>query len=182
MDQRPLITDQSRFNDLFREHYAPLVNRVYRVVREQSKSEDIVQDLFIDLWKKKDTIINVESVGAYLNKAALFKTYDFLRKEKTKQHASSEEYNIDTPSPTASPEEQMISSEKIETIKQAIDQLPDKGRTIFYMSRQNGLSYREIAETLKISQKTVEYHMIQNLKFLRKAIYFGLLMSFLQLF
>lgn len=182
MDQRPLITDQSRFNALFRAHYAPLVNRVYRIVRDQNTSEDIVQDLFIDIWKKKDTIHNVDSPVAYLNKAALFKTYDYLRKEKTGRHAAQEELDHNMPSNLASPEDQMISDEKIQKIKTAIDKLPEKGRAIFYMSRRSGLSYKEIAETLQISQKTVEYHMIQNLKSLRKSMLYGLLFLISNLF
>jgi len=182
MDRRPLITDQSRFNDLFRAHYARLVNRVFRIVREQSISEDIVQNLFIDIWKKKDSIHNIDALGAYLNKAALFKTYDYLRKEKLNKQSSQEELDLNMPSPLATPEDQMISNEKVRKIKSTIDQLPDKGRAIFYMSRRDGLSYKEIAETLEISQKTVEYHMIQNLKLLRKALFCGLLLLISNLF
>lgn len=140
-------------------------------MRDQNRSEDVVQDLFVDLWNKRQQLGHVESMPAYLKRSTQFKCFDQLRKDKRNPISESEfPANIKS-SNTLSIEEEMISKEKINQINQVINTLPDKGRAVFLMSRSDGMSYKEIAETLDVSLKTVEYHMMQNLKFLRKALF-----------
>lgn len=163
--------NKSAFDQLFRDNYSDLVHYAHRFMRDQNRSEDVVQDLFVDLWNKRQQLSHVESMPAYLRRSTQFKCFDQLRKDK-RNPVSEFEFPKDLKSSDdLSIEEEMISKEKITHIRKVIDTLPDKGRSVFLMSRSDGMSYKEIAETLDVSLKTVEYHMMQNLKFLRKALF-----------
>lgn len=162
--------DRILFNQIFREHYSPCVYTAYAILKDQQTSEDLVQELFIDLWKKRDQLFAVETLQAYLKRAIQYKCFDVIRKKK-KNPTHSDNFDLPPATLTDSPEDDLLSKERLQYIRQCIDKLPEKGRAIFLMSRQDKMSYQEIAETLKISTKTVEYHMMQNLKTLRKAIF-----------
>lgn len=163
--------NKSAFDRLFRDHYSDLVHYAHRIMRDQNRSEDVVQDLFVDIWNKRQNLTHVESIPAYLKRSTQFKCYDQLRKDKRSPISDSEiQLNV-KPSDSLSIEEEIISQEKVKHINQVINTLPNKGRAVFLMSRFDGMSYREIAETLDVSMKTVEYHMMQNLKYLRNALF-----------
>jgi len=140
-------------------------------MRDQSRSEDVVQDLFVDIWNKRQQLTHVDSIAAYLRRSTQYKCYDQLRKDKRNPEYKSElPQNLETTG-SLSIEEQIISDEKLNHINNVINTLPEKGRAVFLMSRIDGLTYKEIAETLNVSLKTVEYHMMQNLKYLRNALF-----------
>lgn len=172
------ILTKPAFDELFRDHYSDLVHYAYRIFRDQSRSEDVVQDLFLDLWKKKAQLTGINSYSAYLKRATQNKCYDQLRKDKRRPILESED-RIDTNQKVSlSIEDELISEEKVQHIKNVVNSLPDKGRTVFMMSRFEGMSYKDIAESLEVSTKTVEYHMMQNLKFLRQALFFFVMWMF----
>lgn len=171
--------DKTAFDQLFRDHYSGLVHYAYNIFKDQSRSEDVVQDLFLDLWRKRSNLTEVQSYSAYLKKATQNKCYDQLRKDKRRPIHEPEEYLDASAKTTLSIEDEMISQEKVEHIKQVIHRLPEKGRTVFMMSRSDGMSYKEIAETLDVSTKTVEYHMMQSLKFLRASLFCMMIFIFL---
>lgn len=159
------------FDQLFRDQYSSLVYTAFTILGDQSESEDVVQDLFVDLWKKDQTLHDVTSINAYLKKSTQNKCFDYLRKQKRiERNKSIVQQNVSVIH-TISAEDDYISNEKVQHIKSVVHQLPEKGRAIFMMSRYDEMTYKEISEVLQISLKTVEYHMSQNLKFLREAIF-----------
>lgn len=162
---------KAAFDQLFRDQYSTLVYTAYNILGNQSESEDVVQDLFVDLWRKEQTLDDVTSITAYLKKSTQYKCFDYLRKVKRLDKNKSTIQQSEQIIHTISPEDDYISNEKVQQINAVINQLPDKGKAIFKMSRFDGMTYKEISETLEISLKTVEYHMSQNLKFLRQAIF-----------
>lgn len=166
---------KAAFDKLFRDQYSTMVHTAYNILGNQSESEDVVQDLFVDLWKKEQSFDNITSVKAYLKKSTQYKCFDHLRKVKRLDNNKSKINPGKEIIHTISPEDDYISNEKVEHINAVINQLPDKGKAIFKMSRFDGMTYKEISDTLQISLKTVEYHMSQNLKFLRQAIFCWLL-------
>ncbi len=171
--------NKAAFDQLFRDHYSDLVHRAYHIFTDQSRAEDVVQDLFLDLWKKKDRLPEIDSYSAYLRRAVQNKCFDQLRKDKRKPTLQSDIHLDTINKPSLSIEEEIISQEKVSHIKQVVRTLPEKGRTIFMMSRAEGMSYKEIAETLDLSTKTVEYHMMQSLKFLRASLFCMIFLIFL---
>lgn len=167
----PTGNKKAIFDQLFRDQYASLVYTAFNILGDQSESEDVVQDLFVDLWRKEQTLDDVTSITAYLRKSTQYKCFDYLRKQKRIERNKSIVQQNAPRIHTISAEDDYISNEKVQHINTVVNQLPEKGRAIFMMSRNDEMTYKEISETLQISLKTVEYHMSQNLKFLRQAIF-----------
>jgi len=149
---------------LFRQYYSYVVKMVYRVVPQAMVAEDLAQDIFFEMWRRKDQL-NVTSIRAYLRRAALNRTLNYLRDRKIKWEDDKELPGLqseDTPTLQT-----METAELEQRIEQAIDQLPERCRLVFVLSRFDELSYQEIADQLGISVKTVENQISKALKYLR---------------
>jgi len=135
----------------------------------QQTAENIVQNVFVFLWEKHQTLQIHTSISSYLYTLVKNKCIDYLRHQKTAQEYRAEQAlklsaleQLDTG---------LISGENIEqTVQQAIDKLPSRCREVFILSRVEGKKYREIAEILGISLNTVENQMGIALKKLRKDL------------
>lgn len=165
-----LQTDSENAIELiFNEHYAYLCRVCNNMIRDGEQSEDIVQEVFHDFWKKRNSIDINTSVRAYLKRAVVNKTLNYIRDKKFKyQEEVDDHQDIFSSQPTIL--EQMDLEVLEEKIGNAIDALPERCRIIFTMSRFEEMSYKEIAGNLDISIKTVENQISKALRLLRKAI------------
>lgn len=133
-------------------------------------AEEVVQDVFIKIWQKRHTLIDVENLKWYLYVSTRNMSIRYIRKfpklEKVSlEEASTQPFQID-----ATPEDLMVTAEVIKKINEAINDLPPRCRLIFKMVKDDGLKYREVAELLDISMKTVENQVGIALKKLHLAI------------
>lgn len=159
------LGDKSVLKDIFQHHYSPVCTAMYRYIADRSLVEDLAQNVFIRLWEKRETINITSSLGAYLRRMAINEALGHLRKNKNIQI---EEITPTTPQKsTETTETEYLHTELQEQITEAINGLPTKCRAIFQLSRFEGLTYREIAEKLEISVKTVENQMGKALRVLR---------------
>ncbi len=166
---RLLQTDTSRAIDLlFRLHYAYLCQSVYRILPNATIAEDLVQDVFYELWKKKDNIHINTSIRAYLRRAARNKTLNHIRDQK--MQFEDEENSPELESNTISSYEKLETQELQRYITKAIDELPERCRLVFSLSRYEDMTYNQIATSLDISVKTVENQISKALKLLRIAV------------
>ncbi|KAA3638420.1 MAG: RNA polymerase sigma-70 factor [Bacteroidetes bacterium] len=166
-----LRTDDERAVEfLFREHYDYLCGAVYRVLPRAEAVEDLVQEVFFELWRKRHKLQINTSFRAYLRKAAVNKTLNYIRDQRIK--------TIDVekaPEPSSrhtEVTEALEGKELQQKIDDAIDELPERCRMVFVLSRFEEKSYKEIAEELDISVKTVENQISKALKHLRQALNF----------
>jgi RNA polymerase sigma-70 factor, ECF subfamily len=155
--------DDKNFELIFRENYAILCRFCIRFVRIPEIAEEIVQDQFITLWEKRDMIEIHTSLKAYLYKSVKNKSIDYL-KSKMAKHKLTETSSFSDISDYNSPYQILESNETINTIEQAIQQLPEKCYAVFSLSRFAGMSNKEVAEELNISIKTVENQITIALK------------------
>ncbi|MCB0652574.1 MAG: RNA polymerase sigma-70 factor [Saprospiraceae bacterium] len=153
---------------LFREHYDSLCRAVYRVLPKAEVVEDLVQDVFFELWRKHESLQINTSIKAYLRRAAVNKTLNYIRDQRLK--TVDVEKSPDLHSKFTEAPENLEASEMQERIDLAIDELPEKCRMVFVLSRFEEKSYKEIAEDLDISVKTVENQISKALKILRTAL------------
>ncbi len=156
--------DINAFESLFKEHYQALCRYAFQYVRTKEVSEEIIQDLFFHLWKNKKELNIHTSLKAYLYKATYFNSLAYLRNEKIRRSFADNARKEDDAIFQDSTLEQKEINKIIDI---TLDKLPEKGRLIFTMSRFEGLKYREIAERLSISVKTVEANMGKALKIFR---------------
>jgi len=170
--------DEYAYRDLFKEYYQPLLKYARRYVPDEQSAEDIVEDVFLNIWNKRTQLNITVSVKAYLFQMVRNHSLNYLKAKKLKP---ADEFLLDiTLQSSVSTDDELNVNELTEHIKKAIAELPNRSRSVFTMHRYDDLKYSEIAEALKISEGTVETHMVRALKFLRKRLSF--LLSILNIF
>ncbi|MGS2762641.1 RNA polymerase sigma factor [Sinomicrobium sp. M5D2P9] len=171
--QKPHITisslkDKATFEKVFKLHYSWLCNYVAKLSGDADLAEDIVQEVFIRLWESRNDIDVHTSVKHYLFKACHREFLQHIRREK-KENNLLDALKWETLHELHAEGTNNISV-KIQAVHQAIEQLPPKCREAFLLSRYNQLKYKEIAEEMGISIKTVEIHISKALTLLRQHI------------
>ncbi|UOG75496.1 RNA polymerase sigma-70 factor [Hymenobacter tibetensis] len=152
---------------LFRAYYRPLGNAVFRVVQDRTVAEDLVQDVLLNVWKNRDTLCITTTYKSYLFRAALNGAFRYT--ERQKRQVAWEDAAI-VEAGTNSIAEQLDGQEAEEAVATALAALPPQCRAVFLLSRQEGLSYQQIADTLEVAPKTVENQMGKALRLLRQHL------------
>lgn len=164
-----LATDEESAIDLvFRKYYSFLCRSVYRIINDTQITEDLAQEVFYELWRKRAQLNITTSLSAYLKRAARNKALNYIRDQKIDFRNAPEKENLR--STAASIIQELAADNLKQEIDQAIDSLPEKCRLVFVLSRFEEMSYQQIADHLDISIKTVENQISKALKNLRKAL------------
>lgn len=160
-----LSMNQDDFKNLFYSFYSPLCNYALKIIGNKETAEDIVQNLFLQLYER-NSLSNVEVPERYLVRCTKYKCLDYLRKKKINH-----EIDISLIPETTSSDISDLSEEDIEPlIHYFAAKLPPKTREVFLLSRKSGMTYREISEKLDISVKTVETQMGRALRHLKEIL------------
>ncbi len=159
--------DKEAFEALFRTHYEALCRFAARYVDPIETTEDLVQDVFFDLWRRRRTWGPEQSARAFLygavrNQALKHQRWSRVREGMQGHEALREVACYDDPARTVQ------DRERLRAAQQVISALPPRRRSVFLLSRRHGLTYAEIATALDISVKTVEAQMGRALKSLRE--------------
>lgn len=161
---------------LFNQYYTPLTRYAQTLVCDIHEAEDIVQQLFVSVWEKRQQQEINTSVRAFLYKSVYHASLNVLKHQKVKtkfQLFGSEDQDL-----TQNEASELIETNELEQqIKEALKKLPPACATVFKLSREENLKYKEIAQHLEISIKTVENQMGKALSILRTE-----LSSYLSLF
>lgn len=152
---------------LFREYFQPLLSYAVSILKSEADAEEVVQDIFFNLWKNKKKLNIHTSFSSYLYRAVHNNCLQLLKREKRKLIYQQDQRNWNHHE-SLSPGEILQYNELYEKINSAVDELPENCKTIFKLNRFQGLKYSEIAEKLAISIKTVEANMTKALKHLRR--------------
>ena len=156
------------FKYLFDFYYPKLCRFIRNFVSDSSSAEDIVQEALIGFWNKRSRIeINI-SLKSYLFRACYNKYLDFYR-EKQKIHEKLEEFRYLSIIHLYQ-EEESSQKEKHILLKREIEKLPRKCQEVFLLCKVKGLKYKEVAELLNISERTVENHISNAFKQLRDVL------------
>jgi RNA polymerase sigma-19 factor, ECF subfamily len=157
--------DQSTHDGLFRALAPALYAFLARYVDSAAVAEELVQDLFLAIWVHRATMQIEGSIRTYLFAAARNRALNYLKHERVgDRFRVALQDRLDASDPSAPGEADCLAALEVQ---RAMDRLPPRCRLIFSMSRQQGLTYNEIAAVLGISVKTVEVQMGRALKSLR---------------
>lgn len=160
---------EAGFEALFRDLYTPLYRYAFGLLSDEMQAEEAVQDVFLRLWQQKDQLAIETNLQAYLYRAVHNQSMNMLNhakvKEKYQQYAQQRH-----PQYADGPAQQMQARELQQQITKAMAKIPEKCRTVFHLSRQEELSYKEIADRLGLSVKTVENQVAKALKILRTEL------------
>ncbi|WP_350285627.1 RNA polymerase sigma-70 factor [uncultured Croceitalea sp.] len=172
--------DEDALSEIYKKYWDTIYLAAYNMVRDKEISEDIVQDIFVNLWLKRDNIHIKTSLKSYLYTSTIYKVYDYFKKNKKMIKVELFEH-FDKKIQVATPETKLMHKELMEHINSVIDTLPEKCRLVFKLSREEQLSHKEIAKKLNISHRTVEVHISKALKHLKSSINISLSLEFIAL-
>lgn len=164
MNQRSEIREFERF---FKAYYTPALHYCTTMVNDKEVAEDIVQRLFVSIWEKRNEIEIHTSARAYLYKTVYNASLDHIKHEKVRQKHRQQSHRIIEQSIYT---DTVLEKELSRQIEDAIARLPEQCGKIFRLSRFEHLKYREIAQELNISEKTVESQMSKALKLLKEIL------------
>lgn len=164
-----LIADPKAFENLFHEYYDSLCSYAFHFLKEQAGAEEIVQDIFFTLWQKRESLDIKVSLKAYLYQATKNRCLNLIKHIEIRENYKTHNQNV-RDERELSLENTMEEMELNTIIQEAISSLPKERQKIFRLSRFEDLKYKEIAEELNISIKTVENQMSKALKFLREQL------------
>ena len=157
--------DEQAFDTLFRRFYAPLVGLGESLLKTRAVAEEIVQDVMLEVWRRRESIRLEESWRAYLFRATRNRALNELRHFGVEKRG--EPWARGAESADATALSGLVNAELDAAVAEAVNALPEPVREVFSLSRANGLKYSEIAQVLGISVKTVEARMSRALKELR---------------
>ena len=162
--------DMGAFREIYRK-YTPIMQAFAVKFTDRSTAEDLVQDVFMRIWVNRETSPINESLPAYLFRAVRNRCINHLEHIRLKENYESQEMfdlQIREADFFQSPEQLLIRKEQLEQVRREIEKLPEKSREVFKMAYDDGKKAAEIAEELHLSVRTVETHIYQALKTLRK--------------
>jgi RNA polymerase sigma-70 factor (ECF subfamily) len=155
---------------LFRKYYHVLCSHAVRLVYSRAIAEDLVAELFCKLWTDKIYLNITTSYRAYLFKAVRFSAYNYIRWELGKTTKVDDLDSFRDLSSSFKPEEALLFEELVNEIEQIVDNLPAQCKRVFLLSRFENKKYKEIADELGISVKSVEAHISKALDTIRKGL------------
>lgn len=153
---------------LYSAFYRYVCTVVYKMTGDGSVAEDISQEVFLEVWKRRETLDVNTSLKGYLRMIAVNKTLNHIRTKK--MNFEQEDAILHVPSTEDSSQKILEGEDLQDAINAAVESLPERCRIIFGLSRYEEKTYREIAEDLDISIKTVENQMSKALKIVRNAV------------
>jgi len=161
--------DKEAFRFFFDKYYSELCNFVNLYIHNSAASEEIVQDIFVYVWEKRDKIKIESSVKSYLLRASKNKSINYIRDNRIKLDIHqrlifSDSKNADRP------DKVMDANQLREVIENTINDLPNRCREVYLLGKDKNLSYKEISAEMGISVKTVEAQMGIALKKLREKL------------
>ncbi len=161
--------DERILESLFKSHFTGLCQFAVGYVKDEEVAKEIVQDAFVTLWEKRHSIDLSKPVKSYLSTTVRNKCLNYLRDHKKFSHDLLALENLSHET-IFDQSDQLVETDIRRQITLAIDELPEKCREIFILSRHRQMKYQQIADKLQISVKTVETQMSKALQHMRMRL------------
>ena len=167
---RIVNSDEAAFCRFMEYYSSRLYHYVYALIGQKEPSEEVVSDVFFEVWKNRKSLAEIGNMNAWIQTITYRKAISFLRKETGKYELSFDDIEDFIFEPVQSPAEEMISKEEMAKINNAIQQLPPKCKHVFFLAKIEGLPYKDIAALLDISVKTINNHIAFALEEIAKKL------------
>ncbi|MDN5286470.1 MAG: polymerase sigma-70 factor [Mucilaginibacter sp.] len=157
------------FRELYSRYWKKLFDEAYKRLKNKELAEEVVQELFTNLWTKRQSLQINTTISAYLFSSVAHHVIDIYRKEQVRARYS-HDFKIVHTEADNSTEDGIMLKDLTYTIEEEISHLPDKCRSVYELSRKEHKTNKEIASYLGISEKTVEQHLTKALKKIRLTL------------
>lgn len=161
--------DENALKELFDDFYGKLIEVAKFFTSDQVIAQDVVSEVFIKLWKNRTKLHGINNVNSYLYVAVKRQAFNAIRDNKKNLFTSLDDHVVKTVVEERNPEKQLLSDEFRGVLDTAIQELPSKCRLIYSMVKDDGMKYKEVADVMEISIKTVEMHVGKALKRIKLA-------------
>lgn len=158
------------FDALYRKYSGAVISFAMGITKNSTEAEDITHDVFLKIWEKRGSLSNIDNFKFYLFKTTKNTILNRIKRDYVrKKYLQSNDY-LSSLREEVTPHLSIEVEELNLLLAATIDNMPKERKEVFLMSRQDNMSYKEIAEKLNVSPKTVQYHISKALAELRKVI------------
>ncbi|WP_343306894.1 sigma-70 family RNA polymerase sigma factor [Chitinophaga niabensis] len=161
-------SDDAAFEAVYHQYHQAIFANILRLVKQQHKAEDILQDVFITLWESRFKLTPQQSVSGWLFTTSYFKALEYLRRSVKENITLLSEEQYEFPDEDTDLEDNY--QQKLSIITSVMELLPPRKRTAFQLCRVEGKSYEEAAAMLEISVESVRDYVKTSSIFIRKHI------------
>ena len=168
--QQMAVGNRQAFSEMYKRYWEDLFITAAKALRGKEEAADVVQDVFLSLWNRRNELKLQGSIAAYLHTSVRYKCIHYIEKNITRRDylVQLAEVTISASSPNA--EINLHLKEMQQTIKKAVAKMPPKMQEVYKLSRQEHLSYKEISDYMSISVETVKKHIQHALQLIRKDL------------
>ncbi|QEM11260.1 RNA polymerase sigma-70 factor [Mucilaginibacter rubeus] len=164
-----LNSSRASFKRLYLLYYGKLFNLAKSLVKQDELAEEITNDVFMNLWARRASLPEINNFTYYCYTSVKNKSLTSLAKNQLKS-VNIDDVNVDVADSSATGEDKLVCEDLTKLINTTLSKLSDQCRLVFKLIKEDGLKYREVADLLDISIKTVEYHMGNALKNLAQGL------------
>ena len=159
-----LRNDRQSFKSLYQFYYRKLFCLAKSFVKSPEEAEEIVNDTFLNIWARREDLLNIKNFTIYICTAIRNKSLTAIARMKIHEHLTLDDINIDIKDLSPGGEDSLYVADFMRILNQSVSKLPNQCKLVFKLVKEDGFKYKEVAELLNISVKTVEYHMGNALK------------------
>lgn len=169
--------DEPSYKTLFLHFHKPLLELAYSFVHSRETAEELVCDVLMKVWTMKEALLKINNLKFYLYQSVRNSSLNELKKNKKHSGLDIEDLTMQPDESLYNPEELLIKDELNYRITSAINELPPKCKQVYKLVREEGFTYKEVAQLLDISTNTVDRHLNNALHKLMHAVkeYYSLL-------
>lgn len=160
------IIDRKNFEQIYLRHWEDMFAFCLSNIQDEEHSKEIVQDVFKSVWERREEL-RLKDVERYLIRSVKLKTFEYIRNKVSRQQHLN---NISNITESQYSDNTLIAEELANKISKLVNTLPNQCRKVFQMSREQGLTNKQIAQELVISERAVEYHISRALKTLKTEL------------
>lgn len=160
--------DRKAFTELYKRYWEDLFITAAKALRGKEEAADVVQDVFLSLWNRRNELNLRGSLAAYLHTSVRYKCIHYIEKNITRRDYLVQLAEVVIRSPSTNAEINLQLKEIEQTVNKAVAKMPPKMQEVYKLSRQEHLSYKEISNCMNISVETVKKHIQHALNLIRK--------------
>jgi len=165
--------EQTAYKELFELFYNKLFRLAFIITKSRELSEEIVSDVFIGIWRRREHVLEINNLRLYLYISVKNTSLNYLAQLTKKGVVCLEELDFEPLQPFSNPEDILVTKEMNQRLYDAIQNLPPRCRIIFKLVKEDGLSYNEAAELLNLSRSTIDNQLVLAMKKLTKSLFYS---------
>ncbi|ALL06191.1 hypothetical protein AQ505_12240 [Pedobacter sp. PACM 27299] len=158
--------EEQAFGEIYERYWKELYRKANHILQDPDAAVDVLQDVFLSLWQRRAQV-DIQVLKPYLHQALRFSVLKAIRKLKTDRQFYERLMEVTTEIISENP---LLFKEQQQLIQNLIDNLPEDCKQAFLLSREQEMTYKQIANLLNISEKTVEKRISKSLKMIRASL------------